>query len=221
MAQNSRFTMNCSAKLPALILCMLCCLIFSNTNIARAKEDVDAINFVEEVIGAVQDIFNKKSTEEQKRREFIELINNKVDTEWFTAFIIGNNRNQFSAQQLDDFNQHYKEFALNLYYSALAYVQGKKLSIIKSEPKKNNRYQVFGAVVSPTDHSVIQFEVRVHTNKDNKFLIQDVVTSGISLAVSQRSEVDAAIKNKGIPALLARIKNSRNSAIPKAQYKKT
>ncbi|CAK8163124.1 phospholipid transport system substrate-binding protein [Candidatus Xenohaliotis californiensis] len=182
--------------LPTVVL--ICCLFFIN---ASANEVAQT---VESTVAAIKEILAKKNSEEAKKSEVLSIIDKQVDIKWLSGFILGKNNSQLNSEQHKQFIHGYKNFALNLYYSSLGYISDKELKITSTSERSNNRFSVIGFVLSK-DGSKVPFEVRLH-KADGMLLIYDVITSGISLALSQRNEVDSVIKNKGIDGLLDTIK---------------
>lgn len=173
---------------------------------AKATDIENARLIVQDSISTIKEILTKKISQEEKKKDFVDLIDKKIDTQWLSGFILGKNRENLNKDQMEQFQKDYKKFALDLYYNALTYISDKEVTITSSTEQPNNKFYVEGFIISKENGKKVLFEIRLH-NSNNKLLIYDIITSGISLAISQRSEIISAIQKDGLNKLLEAIHN--------------
>jgi ABC-type transporter MlaC component len=90
--------------------------------------------------------------------------------------------------------------------------KGEKGKLVRVNKISNNLFMVDTEILSTNDGTRTQVKYLVHelSNKDTtRFLIGDIITEGVSLLDSQRSEFNQILSNKGIDGLISEIKQKK------------
>ncbi len=189
---------------------------FFNSSFANAQEVAikDEIHtFISNIGNNIINIAkSKKYSEKVKNDKIVEEIDNSIDSNWISRFVLGKNYSKFSDSQKSQFSELYRQFMIHTYAPKFRDYNGRKFTVLSIE-KQKIFYVVRCEFLPATSDVAISFDFRVRA-KDAKLSIIDFVAEGISLVESQRSEFDSVISSKGVENFLVeleeRVKNLKN-----------
>ncbi len=170
-------------------------------------------DFVNNVGNKIITIAGEKGlSEEKKKDKIITLIDDSIDSDWISRFVLGKNYKNISSENRSKFSKLYREFMINTYGPKFRNYNGRKFEVI--EVVEQSGFFVAKAEFLPKDSNVpISVDFRVK-ERNGKLVILDFIAEGISLIETQRSEFNSAISQKGIDQFLIdleeRVKKLKN-----------
>ncbi|OFW89239.1 MAG: hypothetical protein A3J37_03710 [Alphaproteobacteria bacterium RIFCSPHIGHO2_12_FULL_45_9] len=156
-----------------------------------------ALNFVKDTAEKGLTFLSKpNSTEEEKKAEFKQLLNNSFDMESIGRFTLGRYWNVATPAQQKEYQALFRKMVVNVYAQRFGDYKGQKFEVRSSRPVGNDDVLVSSFIV-PTDGSDnIQVDWRVR-NRGGSIKIVDVLVAGVSMSVTQRSDFSSVIQRGG------------------------
>lgn len=157
----------------------------------------DVIKFIDQLGKKIISIAaEKQSSESVKKQKIIAEIDRVIDTNWIGRFVLGKNYKDVNEAQLARFMDLYRQFMINTYGPKFKNYNGKRFDVI-SVDLQGGFYVAKCEFVPKESNTAINVQFRVK-ERNNKLVVLDFVTEGISLIETQRSEFNSAISEKGI-----------------------
>ncbi len=196
-----------------LLTYILIFLFFSNTSLAfdvstEKKEARDFINNIGQQIIAISKAEYSKS---QKINEIIDIVDKSINSNWISHFVLGIHYRNSTPQQQKKFTELYRQFMINTYSPKFKDYDGEIFEVLEVIPKTKT-YLVKTNFIAAKSNTKILVDFRVKKNND-KFLVLDIVTEGISLIETQRSEFNSVISQQGMDSFLINLENKINKLI--------
>jgi phospholipid transport system substrate-binding protein len=184
-------------------------LFFGNNAMAENNEVQKFIqDFGDKIISVASD---KKSKENQKKQQIINLIDQNIDAKWIAKFVLGSHYKTTSDQQKEQFFSLYRKFMINTYAPKFNSYNGKKFTV--NNVNKQSSFFLVKTQFYPKDNAnPINLDFRVK-EQNNQLAIVDFIAEGISLLETQRSEFDSTIKNNGIEKFLLDLNSKINNQL--------
>lgn len=177
--------------------------VFCASSVSAQETDKTASvkKFVEEVGNKVVTIANDLKTPDAKRREkIITVIDEAIDPDWISRFVLGKNYKTSTKAQQVHFTKLYRDFMINTYGPKFKNYNGRKFTV--KEVAEQGGFYVAKAEFLPHESNVaISVDFRVK-ERNGRLLILDFIAEGISLIETQRSEFNSAIAQKGMDKFL-------------------
>lgn len=148
---------------------------------------------------------------EQREAAVRDLMRQGFDLPFIGRFVLGRHWRTVTQDQRAQYIELFSEYILQTYSSHLGGYTGETLAITGSRAAGSKDAVVQTRIVRPSGPP-IDADWRVRA-KDNRYLIIDVSVEGVSMAVTQRSEFAAVIKNHGFEGLLAALR-ARTDKMP-------
>lgn len=190
-------------KIISLILTLSIFIIPANT-FAQSKKiaNQDIADFVQKIGNDIISIAKKEKISEQKRRqEIINIIDESIDAPWIARFVLGKNYRNASNEQRQKFQNLYREFLINTYGPKFKDYNGRKFTVLSVEDNKRF-YLVRCEFLPQNSNTAIRTDFRAKPKDDGKIAIIDFIAEGISLIETHRSEFDSVISQKGLDEFL-------------------
>ncbi len=157
---------------------------------------------VEETVEAVIALLKDKSLEREIRREKIrKLIYDRFDFQLMSQRTLSTNWRKASADQKDRFTQLFSQLLEWSYISRIEAYTNEKVEYLGEKIKKN-RAQVNTVIFSAGTEIPVNYRL---INKDDEWLVYDVIIEEISLISNYRSSYRTIAKKDGIDGLLAQM----------------
>jgi phospholipid transport system substrate-binding protein len=174
-------------------------LLFSFESFAQsAQEKVD--KFVENVGNQIVGIANQKISEKEKVNKIVSIVDDNIDANWISRFVLSKNHKTASEEQRKRFSELYRQFMINTYGPKFKNYNGRKFTV--NEVTEQKGFYLAKAEFLPRDSNVpISVDFRVKDRGD-KLVILDFIAEGISLIETQRSEFNSAISQNGMDKFL-------------------
>jgi len=157
---------------------------------------------VEETVEAVIALLRDKSLERDTRRDKIrKLIYARFDFQLMSQRTLSTNWKKANAEQKDRFVRLFSELLEWSYISRIEAYTNEKVEYL-GEKLKENRAQVDTFILSGGTEIPINYRL---INKDDEWLVYDVIIEQISLISNYRSSYRTIVKNDGIDGLLVQM----------------
>lgn len=197
-----------------IISTILILIAFASTVQAEEVKMEDRVkDFINDVGGKIISIASEKgASEEKKKAKIIQVIDESIDSEWISRFVLGKNYKNVSDENKAQFSKLYRDFMINTYGPKFKNYNGRKFEVV--EVNQQGGFYIAKSEFLPKDSNVpidVQFKVK---ERNGKLVILDFIAEGISLIETQRSEFNSAISQKGVEKFLSdlevRVKNLKS-----------
>ncbi|WP_177429451.1 MlaC/ttg2D family ABC transporter substrate-binding protein [Wolbachia endosymbiont of Nilaparvata lugens] len=151
---------------------------------------------------------NRKNLE-HVQEELLKIIQNNVDLKGISRFVIGKYWNLSIQKEKEEFLKEYEVYLARLCTKILyKYINNSEM-IIMSTKAVDNETCLIGTRFSYGDEEFTNIDFKV-TKSDSSFLINDVVMSGISISINQRSQFSEKIDTNGMASVIDELKRNNN-----------
>ncbi len=141
---------------------------------------------------------------EKREAAFRNLLRQGFDLGLIGRFALGRHWRTATPEQRNDFQGLFEEYILKIYSRRLGGYAGETFKVITARPAGSKDAMVRTLIARPSGPP-IKADWRVRASGD-QYKIIDVMVEGVSMAVTQRSEFGAVIKNGGFEGLLAALR---------------
>jgi phospholipid transport system substrate-binding protein len=139
---------------------------------------------------------NPSATQENKKQEFKKLLNNSFDMDTIGRFALGRYWNTASPAQQKEYSALFKKMVVEVYTQRFGDYKGQKFEVKSARPVGNGDALVTSFIIPTDGGDNIQVDWRVR-NKNGAMKIVDVLVSGVSMSVTQRSDFSSVIQQGG------------------------
>ncbi|BET35694.1 hypothetical protein wScaTNS_09070 [Wolbachia pipientis] len=151
---------------------------------------------------------NRKNLE-HIHEELQKIIQNNVNLKEISRFVIGKYWNLSTQKEKEEFLKEYEVYLARLCAKILyKYINNSEM-IIMSTKAVDDETCLIGTRFSYGDEEFTNIDFKV-TKSDSSFLINDVVMSGISIAINQRSQFSEKIDTNGMASVIDELKCNNN-----------
>lgn len=201
------------------ILIVFLVLLYSNLSLASAKTDETAELriYVERLIQQGYDLVNdQKLTKEQQKQKSSELIKTHMHLDWMAQYTLGRHKRQLSKEQLNQFIKVYSNFVVKAYTDLTMNYKGEKAVLTNVKQIDDDLFIVNTEFIRPGAQSPIKVDYLIHevNSKEDRFLVGDIITEGVSILNSQQAEFDNTISTYGIEKLITDLKKKAETGTP-------
>lgn len=193
------------------VVFLIISLSFSSTFAAIKEEEKALKDYIDGVVQQGYDIVNDKSlSEQQKREKSASVIKTYLYLDWMAKHALGRHKKKLSEAKMKEFTAVYSAFVVKAYADIAANYKGEK-AIIKNVKKiDDNLFIVSSEFLKPGSQSPIKVEYLVHKiegNKNQPYLVGDIIAEGVSTLNSQQGEFNSVISSHGVDYLIEDLKN--------------
>jgi len=166
------------------------------------------------VLAMKQQIDNTSMKGNRKNSEHIheklrKIIQNNVNLKEISRFVIGKYWNLSTQKEKEEFLKEYEVYLARLCAKILyKYINNSEM-IIMSTKAVDDETCLIGTRFSYGDEEFTNIDFKV-TKSDSSFLINDVVMSGISISINQRSQFSEKIDTNGMASVIDELKRNNN-----------
>ena len=147
-------------------------------------------NLAQEAIAVMSD---RTISEETRERAFRNLIHRGFDFPKVSRFVLGRHWRTAAPAERAEFMRLFADFIVGTYAQRLGGYSGERLQIVDERTINRNGVQVSSRIERPGKTSVnVAWRL---SRRDGEWRIVDVVVEGVSLAIVQRAEFDAALSD--------------------------
>jgi phospholipid transport system substrate-binding protein len=170
--------------------------------VARADES-GARRFVQDVGDRTVAALRRPDTTNDKRlAELVGLLNTATDLDLVGRLVLGQYWRSATEPQRAEYTRLFKELVVKTMADRLNTYGGETFEITAAKPVDQRDTVVSTKIFRPASGSqpiAVDWRVR---NLDGRYSIIDIVAEGISMVVTQRSEVASVISQKGMDGLI-------------------
>jgi phospholipid transport system substrate-binding protein len=196
------FTRRWMFGLMALGLALAAAPHMSYAQEAEGPDVNSAKAFISELADKTINLLSADMTSEEKSAQFSTLLEEGVNTDYVSRFVLGRNWNTASAQQRDDFRRLFKEFLLANLTERLSGEYNNQSFEVKNAVPAGSKDVLVRSEIQRTSGPALKVEWRVR-QFDGQWRIIDIAAEGLSLAITQREEYGSVVQRKGMDGLLA------------------
>ena len=179
-------------------------MFFSISGTFAAEVGVE--KYVYTLITDSLDILNESKIDTQAKSQKVRVMLAKnLDAVWMGRFTLGRAVKTMEADKLEKFLDTYTKYVVNSYANAVSSYKGEKVDV-KSVDTLSGDFFMVKTQVKKADGNVIKVDYLVH-NVNGSYKVCDIITEGISLVNSQRSEYIGIVGNTGIDNLINELTN--------------
>ncbi|MDR3289986.1 MAG: ABC transporter substrate-binding protein [Rickettsiales bacterium] len=146
---------------------------------------------------------NKILVEKDDNRKYLDFINNNIDIDWISNFVLGVNAKSLNEVEKQEFKILYSKYLLQNYVSKIK-DYSKRAKITKVD-EKSKTISIVNIDTKDATGTSLSVDFRI-TNKNGKFLIIDIIPEGISFIGSQRTDVGGSIQKLGYKEFIKELK---------------
>lgn len=183
---------------------------FALTSFAHANEDVE--KYVHEVVGKTINILDDSSINiSEKKKKLRALMKENIDIDYISKKILLRHKNTISDEEFEEFKTTYEKYLISSFLQLVKRYKGQRFKIKSFEKVYEGSYIVRGKLVDSNNKSFdVDYLVRYH---NNQWLVFDMITAGVSLLSTHKSEFNSILQNKGIKKLISDLQSKDKSKI--------
>lgn len=180
-------------RLPTLILG----LGLAANGVAAAGTAGDPSDFISgQINAALSALANKELTQEDRAKEFHELLDKDFDMLRISRFVLGRHWQEATDPEKQHFLQLFEEYVVLSYSQPLSDFSGNTVRVIGSRPEGETMTLVRSEVVGADGAPAAKIDWRVRKDDDG-FKIVDVDLEGVSIVLTQREQISSVIERVG------------------------
>lgn len=165
----------------------------------------DVENYVNDLVSdsvAVLENANLDANEKSKKIKY--TLEKNLDAKWMAKFTLGRTVKTLPKTSVEKFIQTYRDYMVTTYAKGLNEYRGQKVEVKSYDDLGNGFYIVKTNIIGHTDQPIhVDYLVR---HIQGSYKVRDIITEGISLVNSQRSEYASALENEGLEHLISELK---------------
>jgi phospholipid transport system substrate-binding protein len=153
---------------------------------------------------------NHTISDAQRRAQFREFLTNLTDIKRIAIFTLGPARRTASPQEVDQFVNAFRDYAVAVYESRLSAYSGQMLKVTGGTERAPGDDIVTTVLVDPNGHATqgepIEVDFRVE-NENGKSVVIDASIAGVWLALEERDQFTAFLQENhdSVPALISHL----------------
>lgn len=184
-------------------------IIFFLLPFAVYAKDSKVEAYVSELVEDSLTILNNDSlSKDQKITKLKKTMLDHLDTRWMAKYTLGREVKSLEKEKLEKFIKTYRNYLAYTYTKGVAEYKGQVVEI-KSYDKLSEKFFMVKTHVIGSGDNPIHVDYLTKAT-DGHYIVRDIVTEGISLINSQRSEYSNMIENEGIDSLISELEKKTN-----------
>lgn len=179
---------------------------FSPVQSAYAQDAEASKSYVKEVADRMVALIKAPTTEQQKRVEFKEMMNDTAAMGLIAKYVAGRPWKEMSDAQRDTYRKAFEDYLARTYVSRFNDYQGETLDVVRATDQGKKGIFVMTQVARPGAEP-IDVEWRV-SDRTGELKVIDIYVEGVSMLITQRDEFASMIDQKrgDIDAFIAELK---------------
>ena len=154
----------------------------------------DPSEFISEVTTSASNILKQNISNQEKAEKLILIAEESVDIDGIGLYSLGNFRKTISEQQLNEYQNIFKQYFLKSFSSRLSQYADPTINVL-SQNIVSDKYTIVSSIlVETSERPEIKIDWRVYTLDPEKPLIRDLIIEGLSLARTQKEEFNSVIQ---------------------------
>jgi phospholipid transport system substrate-binding protein len=176
------------------------------SRMARSREMPPAERFIQDLGDRVMEVLSRAGAGEAARMHGVEeILAETVDLDTIARIVLGRNWQRCSDVQRRDYIGLFRAYTLSTLSQRLSSSTGSERFVVTGSRTAGGADSMVTARILYTDYPPMQIDWRVRKGQQELTLI-DVVVEQISLVVTNRSEFDSIVGQRGIDGLLQELR---------------
>ncbi len=167
---------------------------------ARALTPDDASRFITTLGQEATQTLNSQGSLEQKETKVRDILARNFDLQLIGRYVVGQSWRTMTPDQQEQYSQLFQEYVLRTYSKRLGGYSGQQFQVTNSKPINQDEALVTTTISRPSA-SPIEAAWRVKNYPQSPKIV-DVMVTGVSMVVTQRSEFSAVIQRQGVDGLI-------------------
>ena len=160
-----------------------------------------AADFIQDLAGRAIGILQSRDGKiEAREAQFRDLLSNGFDMPFIARFVLGKYWRKATPQERADYQALFTEFILQSYSRRMGGYSGESFAVASARAAGKRDILIRTRIVRPGGPP-IKADWRVRPN-GSEYRIIDIMVEGVSMGVTQRSEFNAVVRQRGMPGLL-------------------
>jgi phospholipid transport system substrate-binding protein len=190
--------MNLLSRAAGFLLAIL--MLSSTSGVARALTPDEAAKFITTLGQEATQTLNTQGALGQKEEKVREILAQNFDLRLIGRYVVGQAWRKMTPDQQEQYSQLFEEYVLRTYSQRLGGYSGEQFRVTGSRPINQDEALVMTTISRPNAAPLeASWRVKAYP-KGNK--IVDVLVSGVSMVVTQRSEFSSVIQRQGVEGLI-------------------
>jgi phospholipid transport system substrate-binding protein len=182
----------------ALRLLVIPFVALSLATAAMAAPVADAPGFINDLLSrALQSLNNKQLSQQQRDKEFRDVLDQDFDMPRISRFVLGRYWNGADEQQRQSFQKLFEDYLVKAYGERFSQYSGEQVKIVGSRPESDTVTLVSSHVVRPNGAPPARVDWRVRKDTSGNFKIVDIDVEGVSMLLTQREQFGSVIQRNG------------------------
>jgi phospholipid transport system substrate-binding protein len=154
---------------------------------------------------AITILKTEKGDIDQRENKFRAILSKYFAMQSISQTVAGQHWRAMSPKQKADFQKLFSEWVLKTYSRRFGGYEGEDISVDDASAVGHDSVLVNTTVKGPSRNNKVAWRVRQSGKEQNK--IVDVSVDGVSMLVTQRSEIASIVKNKGVDGMLETLRD--------------
>ncbi len=161
------------------------------------EQDTGALDFVKSTAEkGLTFLSDPNSTQEQKKSEFKKLLDRSFDLDTIGRFVLGKYWNSATPAQQKEYSALFRKMVVEVYAGRFGEYKGEKFEVKSARSISKKDSMVTSYIMPVSGGEPIQVDWRVRQD-GSSYKIVDVLVSGVSMSVTQRSDFSSVIQRGG------------------------
>lgn len=145
---------------------------------------------------------DQKMSQEAKKAEFSNLLNDSFDMNTIGRFSIGSSWNKATPAQQKEYLSLFNKMIVKVYSKRFSDYKGQKFDV-RTARKEGTKDSIVTSYIVPNDGPEVRVDWRVR-NKGGAYKVVDIIVEGVSMSQTQRADFASVIQRGGgkVEALL-------------------
>jgi phospholipid transport system substrate-binding protein len=186
-----------SLRHPLRLLVLILGLSLAANGIASATAASGPSDFITGLVNAaLSALANKQLTQDDRAREFHNLLDKDFDMPRISRFVLGRYWKEASEQERQQFLSLFEEYVVRSYAQRFSDYSGETVKVTGQRPEGETTTLVQSEVIQTNGAPPAKVDWRVRKD-DAGFKIVDVDVEGVSMVLTQREQFSSVIERAG------------------------
>lgn len=182
-------------------------LMLSGASRLAFAADGSAQDFIQRIGNNTVEILNAPgATPPQKLKQLKQLLDRSTDLDLVARLIMGRHWRTANEAQRKEFLQLFNSLIMQTMAERFSWYTGETFKITGAKPIDDRDTMVSTEIIRPSGAPPIKVDWRVRKS-DKDYLLIDIVAEGISMVVTQRSELNDVVSKQGVDGLLQEMRS--------------
>jgi phospholipid transport system substrate-binding protein len=175
---------------------------------AGVAEPSAAQRFIQVLGDRTVEALNRAGSDEAARvREMRAVLDSSVDVPAVARIVLGRSWRQATEAQRREYLELFRSLTLGILAQRFSYYTGSERFVVVGARPAGGEDVMVRSQILYADYPPLDVDWRVRRPEAEKPVIVDIVVEGVSMILTNRSDVDAIVGRRGIDGLLAELRS--------------